>query len=307
MRPHFLLLLFALALPAVAQEDETKAAFDQARAAQARGDHAQCRAAAAQFAERAGPLQAALLATLGSCLEMAGETETAIATLRRAVALAPDHPILLYNLAVPLASQKQYAEARELLKKAVPKRPRLANARYLLAKVFDIEGFRSAALLEYLRFLALDPATEPAKDAATRVLALLNTGVTKTGPKDIALTIDPSARTEEGDFKAFEMMLALASGSRFLEENEGKSEFDVTREQLRVALAMLAESPAETGPSYTATHNLPFFVALHERKLLDAYAARALSPLNLDGASAWQKQNAKALAELDAFLAEGTR
>jgi tetratricopeptide (TPR) repeat protein len=339
MRPHFLLLLFALAVPVLAQQPDPRiqegialfdagkydeaiarykavladdpsnvlAGYELAYAYQAKGDHAQCRAVVEPLAEKEGRLQPAMLMALGSCLDLGGESDKAVAAYRRGLALAPDHPQILYNLAVTLSSRNEYAEARELLKKEVTLKPRHGSGRYLLAKVFEAESFRSAAILEYLRFLALEPSSPRGKDAAERALALLNLGVEKKGRKDISITVDPDSRIEEGDFKGWEMMLGIVSGGRFLTEKRRQSDFEKTQEQIASALAMLVETAADLSPSYSATQNVPFFAELHKRELLDAFAATALSSLNLKGADKWQKQNAQKVAAFAAFMAEGAR
>lgn len=335
MRPHLFLLLFALAVPLLAQEpdpriqegialhdagrydqaiakykavladnpSDTFASYELALTYQQKGDYAQCLATVEPLAEKEGRLQAAILTTLGTCLDMSGDPKKAMEAYRKGLALVPEHPSLLYNLAVTLVSQEQYSEAREVLKKAVTARPHHPSGRYLLAKVFEAENFRSAAILEYLHFLALEPASERGKDAAGRVVALLNLGVEKKGRKEISITVDSDARREEGDFKGWETMLGLLSGARFLEKNQRQSDFEKTHGQIGSALRMLVEMSEKLEPSYSATQNVAFFTALHERELLDPYIAVALSSLKLKGADQWRKKNEKPLAAFAEFMA----
>lgn len=335
MRPQICLLLFVLAMPLVAQEDprivegialhdarkydeaiakykavladdpaNELAKYELALSYQAKGDHAQCRAVAEPLVETAAKYRLQLLTTLGNCLDAAGEPQKALEVYKRAMALAPDNPTLLYNYAVTLVGTNQISEARATLKKAVAARPSHTSSRYLLGRVFEAEGFRAPALLEYLRFLSLEPSTARAKDAAARTVALLNHGVERTGPKNINITVDPKPRSEEGDFKGWETILALSAGARMGEENAKKSDFEANLDHLVVALLMLAESPGGIGPVYTATQNVPFFVELHERKLLEPFAAVALSSLQLKGSEEWRKLNEKKLADYQAFMAE---
>jgi thioredoxin-like negative regulator of GroEL len=274
---------------------------------QAKGDAKECVAVLEPFLLKAGRYLAPMLTTYGTCLDLSGQSEKAVSAYRQALKLTPDDPSLQFNTAVTLVGREEYAEARELLKKAAVTRPAHLTTRYLLAKVFEAENFRVPALLEYLRYLTLDSSSERAKDAASRAMALLNLGVEKTGPKSITLTVDPNSRKEEGDFSAFEMMLALAGGSRHLPENRRKSEFDLVREQVSLAMTMLGEVAGDLPASYTTSQHMPFIHALHEKGLLDPFAARALSSLNLKGADKWSKKNAKKLAEYDAFIAAGAR
>lgn len=277
-------------------------AYELALSLQAKGDHAQCRDVAAPFADDESPLQPAFLTTLGNCQDMGGDPEQAVATFRKGLAVAPEHPMLLYNLAVTLFRQQKYAEARELLKKELTVTANHSSGHYALGKVFETENFRAAALLSYLRFLALEPSSPRSKEAATSVLALLNLGVERTDKKNITITVDPDSPKGEGDFSGWEMMLALSSAVRTLPENRRKSEFDLTREQLTTALRMLLETREDLGSNYSASRNVPFFVALEEKKLLDAYAGVAISSLGLKGGDRWLKKNDAAVRAFAEFM-----
>ncbi|HET7435008.1 MAG TPA: tetratricopeptide repeat protein [Thermoanaerobaculia bacterium] len=277
------------------------ATYEMAFSYQMKNDFAQCRTLLEPLAEKAGRLQVAILTTLGNCLDSSGDAKAAIATYRNALQLAPEDPGALYNLAVALGGDKQYDEARATFEKELALRPKHANSRIFLASIFQAQNFRAPAILEYLRFLALEPATPRSATAAVRVLDLLDLGVSKTGRKTINIAVDPDARKEEGDFSAFEMMMGLLAGAKLGEKQKG-SEFDAVRGQLASALAMLTESPQQRGSSYTETQNVPFFSKLVETKMLDTFAGRALAPANLKGTDVWLKKNAAALQELDAFL-----
>ena len=181
-------------------------------------------------------------------------------------------------------------------------RPNHANGRYLLARVFDQQGFRAAALLEFLRFLSIEPSTPRAKEAAGRVVELLHRGVTSGDGKNINVTVDPHPRTEEGDFGGWEMMISMTGGMRFTTEGRKKNEFEKTREEVSMALAMLLETRADAGASYSTTRNVPFFAMLQEKKLLETFIGAVLLPLELKGGDGWAKKNAAARHQYRAFV-----
>jgi hypothetical protein len=64
---------------------------------------------------------------------------------------------------------------------------------------------------------------------------------------------------------------------------------------------MIAEG-RERGRDYTATQVIPFFRALYDRKLLDAYAGVALSSLALPGSEEWRLANAASIEAYTQFL-----
>lgn len=289
----------------LAKDPENIAAwYELALSLQAKGDHAQCREIASRYADREGPLQHAFLTTLGSCLDIGGDHEQAIATFRKGLAIAPEDPMLLYNLGVTLWGQQRYEEARELLKKQLTIAPNHASGHYALGQIFERENFRAAAILSYLRYLALEPQSPRSKDASTRLVALLNLGIEQKDKKNLTITVDPDAPKAEGDFGSWEMMLALSAGVRMLPENRRKSEFDLTREQLLTALQMLVEARGDLGPSYSRRVNVPFFVELSDEKLLDTFSGIALLPLGLKGGDRWLKKNEKGLQAYVAFIQE---
>ena len=273
------------------------AAYELAYTYMSVGDAANCVATVEPLLGKAGDLQSGAYLTYGSCLDMSGEPEKAVAAFRKGLEIAPGDPLLGYNLALTLVSRNELDEARELLKAGIRKDAGHRSSHYLLAKVFEAQQFRVPALLSYLRFLALEPATERSKDAAAHVRTLLAAGVTKT-KEGANIAIATESRTEEGDYQPGEFGLALAASSMTLEINARKSEFERWQGAVSAALAILTEG--ERGNDFTAEVNLPFFANLIEQKQVDAFVYTALQPLNLSGADAWAKKNK---AVLDRYAA----
>ena len=281
------------------------AAYEMAFSYQGKGDFASCRALLEPRIGTKGPMQAAMYTILGNCLDGAGESDKAIATYRKGLKLAPNDGQLLYNLAFTLTSQRKYDEARDLLKREVRVRPEHGSGHLMLAQIFAAQNFRAAAVAEYLRFLAIESDGPRSKPAAQALLALLNLGVEQKDAKNIDITIDPNSPKGEGDFSAFEMSMAIASGGRFTEEGEGKTEFERTRSQIASTISILTELPA-AGNNHTAQVNVPFFARLAEKKLVDALAGLVLSSLHLEGFDDWLKANRDEVIAV-AAMAQGAK
>jgi tetratricopeptide (TPR) repeat protein len=277
---------------------------------QTKGDFAKCRALLEPLTTTERPLLGPMLQTLGSCLDGAGDAQAAVAAYRKSLALTPNDPLTLYNLGITLIGQGKLDEARDVLKLELALRPGHPSGHYALARVFEAQSFRAPAVLEYLRYLAVEPSASRSKGAATNLLALLNQGVAdkgagKDGKKNITLMIDPDSRKEEGDFSGWETGMALVSGTRFIDDDKEKkklSEFERAQSQLTTTLVMLLEMK-DAPKTYSGSRNVPFFATLSNRKLLDAFAAVALSSLNLKGTEDWMKQNTKSVDEFKAFMA----
>jgi hypothetical protein len=207
--------------------------------------------------------------------------------------------LALLLAAIPLAAAD--VSERDRLKKELTLQPGDAAAHYRLGQLFEAEGFRVPAILEYLRLLAIETGTPRVNDAAKRLMALLNTGVNEKKAGEVTIAFDDEAPKQEGDFSGHELFFAMAAAAQFTEEEVKKTEFERVRSQLLTVLGLLVESPPK-GDNHTARQNIPFFLQMEEKKVLETFAGLALLSLNLDGAAAWEKANEAAIGEYRAFI-----
>jgi FimV-like protein len=291
----------ALKAIVAAHPDNWTAQYELALAYSANGDPENCRKILEPLAETGTDMQKAdALGMLGNCLDDLGQRDKAIAAYRRGLKLNPSESQLTFNLALTLSQLDKFDEARELLKTGTRANQGYASAYLLLARIFEVQGFRVPAVFTYLHFLALE-ASPRAKDAAAHLQSLLNAGVEKT-EKGVNLTIDPKSRKEEGDYGPMEMSLALAAGATMVQEKKPLSDFDKAREQVAMVVAMFTE---ETGhhDDYTAAVHRPFFAAMQAAKLTDTFAALAVAPLGLKGTDEWMKAHAADVQRYDKWIA----
>lgn len=279
------------------------AAYELGLTYQAKNDPASCIALLEPRVKKKSDRQPGMLSILGNCYDIGGQPDKAIAAYRRGLRIDPKDDQLLFNLAVTLTGRGELDEARALLKKELIARPDHPSGHYALASVFAAQNFRAAAVLEYLRFLALEPTTPRAKEASTRLLALIGAGVEVKDEKTINITIDTSSRKEEGDYSGFEMTMALVGAAPVSDDDKAKvSEFEKARKKVGLVLAILTEAPPKGARDYTATQNVPFFRELAQEKLLDALAGVSVLSLGLEGAETWQNENEGALLHFVAFM-----
>jgi hypothetical protein len=149
-----------------------------------------------------------------------------------------------------------------------------ADARYARAKNFDAQKYRVPALLEYLRFLDLEPAGKRAKEVATRVLALLDGNIKRKGKRSATIILEDTPRTEEGNWGGVELFMGLAAATR----DPAPTEFERTRKHLVTVLELIAESGGG-GDDYTTRENLPFIKKLAEEQRIDAFTGSVLQVL----------------------------
>ncbi len=278
----------------VAEDPKDKVAvYELGLAYAAKGDNANCRAILEPLANdpSAKPL---VLGMLGSCLDQMGESDKAIAVYRRGLAADPDDSELLFNLAVTLIQHGKSDEGRELLKHDIEKNPTHASAHFVLGQIFESQEFYVPATFSFLHFLALEPASPRSKTAAEHLSKLLGRGYEKTkGGANI--NIDMNARKEEGDYTAMQMMIAIARGANSIDEKK-VTELEKRQGQVAHMIAMFVESTDQEHDDFTSRVQTPFFTAMTEAKVTEAFAGIALSSLKLPGTEQWAKAHDKEIS-----------
>src|SRR5258708_5472449 len=113
-------------------------------------------------AARAGPGERpAILHFLAVCLPQRGALGDAEALWRKALAKAPNEPMLSYNLGLVARRQGRLDEAARRFRDTVRRQPAHVEARLALAAIYMDLGRHAAAERELIEFVAkLDPAIE---------------------------------------------------------------------------------------------------------------------------------------------------
>lgn len=274
-------------------KDET-ATYELGLAYAAKGDNANCRTTLEPLAETKTTNSTHILGMLGNCLDQMGDTEKAIAVYRRGLADAPDDSGLLFNLAITLIQKNKIDEGRELLKHDIEKNPTHASAHLVLGQMFEEQGFYVPATFSFLHFLALEPGSKRSATAAGHLSKLLDRGYEKT-KEGANITIDPSARKEEGDYTSMQLMIATARAASEIDE---KKQTDIEKGQRQVSslITMFVESAEKERNDFTSRVQTPFFTSMSKANVVDAFAAIALSPLELPGTLEWWKAHDKEIS-----------
>ena len=260
------------------------AKYELALAYAAKGDHLHCRKTIEPLAAVEGPEQVDSLSLLGNCLNSLGQHEKAVATFRKGLKLAPADAQLLYNLALTLVREDEKVdEARQLLETDLRANPAFTDAHSLLADVFAAQGYRTPAVIAYLRFLGMDPGSAAAPEAAVRLRALLD---------DSKIDLKQSPRKDEGDYSSMDILLAASAAARGTEEEAKLSQFEQMRLQVSHLIDHFLISLAlkESGDFTAAVHG-PFFAALKHENLVDTFAGIVIASLDIPGREEWVKAN----------------
>lgn len=103
------------------------------------------------------PEQACQLSDYASRISKDGRLDAATVAIRRALALAPDHPVLLSHLGAFLWDLGQYEEAEVVLKRSVQLEPNYAPSRGNLGSVLGARGKYAEAAAMYESAIKLEP------------------------------------------------------------------------------------------------------------------------------------------------------
>lgn len=245
----------------------------------AQGDLEQCRQRAAEGAARTGQVRPRYYALLGNSLDGLGRNAEAIAAFEQGLALTPDHPELLYNLAVALSIKGDWRAARAHLKHDLELRPDHVGAHLLLVQGYDADHLRVPALLAALRVLALEGDTPRAESLARHLEQLLDQGVSR-GEKGVAVVIDADASKDEGDFSGVEAAVSLVAALRFTGRLSAR---DVRTHQVGVLLETIKP---ETVDGFLQRHYVAFLAEAKQRELLATLVS-----------GAWPEGNAPSAAQ----------
>jgi len=269
----------------------TKAQYELGLAYAKKGDNASCIATLQPVADKEGSEQLIAMTNLASCLDSAGQPDKAIAMYQRALKLEPDDSSVLFNLAVTLAGQNKFNEARELLKRDTEKHPSHASGQLLLGYIFKAQRYNVPALFAYLHFLALEPASKRSPQAIAAVWQLLNFGVEKKDEKNTNITFDVSAPKDEGDYGSVALMMAMSSALREGEKNKKLTQMEKVQSQIATLISVFAGKEDNHHTDYTARVQRPFFTEMQEKKLIEPFVWHAFAVAKVDGSREWQEKH----------------
>ncbi|MDQ1610524.1 MAG: hypothetical protein QOG00_455 [Pyrinomonadaceae bacterium] len=238
----------------------------------------------------------------GNVLDNQGNAQKAIEVYKAGIKLMPEEGLLYFNLAITERGAGKLEDARKSAKRAVSFIPDHRSSHLLLGTLFHNGQYKTPALLAMLRFLTLEPATARSQAALKVAQEILGSGVTQgKNANEINIFVDMSAKKDEGDFDALNMMLGLSKAASMTEKNnKSKTGVELLVGQFNSFLAVLSEMDAKKfGSSFTGKYYVPYFVELKRRNYVEPFIYHTHRRSNLPGVEEWLRQNG---ARLDEFL-----
>jgi hypothetical protein len=138
----------------------------------------------------------------------------------------------------------------------------------ILSQVMEKKGSRVKAMLPLYFFLMLEPNSTRSAANYKALRDFIDLGVTQTSEKNINVSV-PSDK--DADFGAAEMMISLSKASNSLEENKGKTDFELFAENNRNIFSILGELKKEN-TGFWWDFYVPFFYEMATKNLVKPFS-----------------------------------
>ena len=238
-------------------------------------------------------------ALIGNNLDHLNEPEKAIKAYKSGIKLFPDDAQLHFNLAVTYVGLNKFDDAKKSLKAAVASDPSHPSSHLGLGQLYQKDNYKIPALLAFNRFLVLEPRSPRSRPALQRVTDIIESGVGKSNDKkEITIFVDPSAKTDEGDFNTINLTLSLLSASKHLEKNKGKSDMQLTVEWFGSLFAILLEVDSDKKQSgFAWNYYRPYFIDMKRRNYVEPFCYYIYQSSGSAEVSKWLTENQGKLNE----------
>jgi tetratricopeptide (TPR) repeat protein len=285
--------------------DLAAAMYEIALCYQAKKNYDKAMEFALKAADYNGESLALTLALIGTALDQKGQPKDAVEFYRGAAALVPDPATIYYNLAVTyMSSLNQPADARDALKQAARANPKHASTQYMLARLFQTGGYPTPAFFALSRFLILEPGTNRTGPALNAWFQMLRGGVSARPDGGVQVSVDPKAKTDEGDFTKFNLYFSLSAVTKDAEGGNGGTEVQALAAQVDRLLGMLPGDEGVNDPkTFTGTYYTPYFTELKKKNFTEPFVYFLCQRTNLTGVRDWLTANRTRMQEFLAWNA----
>ncbi len=273
--------------------DDVLALYELAFSLQSAGEYAKSLEVGTRGATYRSEHLSKFYTVIGTAHDVLGRPKEAIEAYMAGVKVAPDDPVLRYNLAVTYAGMQEVARARGELKVAAEIRPDYGSAHLALAQLFFDDGYRVPALLAAARFCVLEFGTKRSAAARDLISRVLQGGVEPgSKPNEISITLDLNSKKDEGDFGTIEMTIGLSKAVDQTESGKGKSEVQQLVGQWETILGVLSElKPAKDRNLFTGRYYVPYFIAIKKKGFVEPFVYVTLLGSDVPGVAEWLRAN----------------
>jgi len=233
---------------------------------------------------------------LGTLYDEQGKSKKSIKTYEDALKRFGDYYLIWFNLGVTYNGMNELEKAAHAFEMGAKNRLDHSSSHYALGTMKQLQGNRAEALVAMYFFLLLEPNSDRSAQAVTNINDMWTQGVSEKSATEISINLAPSKGNNPMD--ASELFISMLEASRSLEENEGKSSFDLHQEKATKLFRFLAELDLGKRDDFYTQYYIPFFLKIAESDHMEAlmhYVLQSSSPESLQ----WVKTHTD---ELDSFF-----
>lgn len=176
---------------------------------------------------------------------------------------------LYFNLGITYTKQKNYKDAKEVLKSAVENDFAYASPHYVLSVVFDGSKYKIPAFLAAARFISLEYNTQRTANAISTFTHILKSAEKDPNTGNINILLDISAPKDEGDFGMFDLILGTVTTIRG-DDDKGKSDNQMYIEGIGTVISILDEDK-KIPKTFVGRTYVPFMVDMKKKGHLEAF------------------------------------
>ena len=281
--------------------DDVTALYEMAFSLFASGDYKKSLETGYKGAQYRSDSLSRFYVVIGNNLDHLKEPEKAIKAYKSGIKLFPDDSRLHFNLAITYIGLNRFDDAKKSLKDSVTSDPGHSSSHLGLGQLYQKDNYKIPALLAFCRFLVIEPRSPRSQPALERMTGIMQSGAGKgADEKQITIFMDPSAKTDEGDFNAIDLVLSMLNASKHLEKNKDKSEMELIVDGFDTLFTMLEEVKSDKKQSgFAWNYYRPYFAEMKKRNHVEPFCYYIHQSSGSAEVSKWLAENQE---RLSAFL-----
>lgn len=237
--------------------------------------HAEEYAQTASKEESESGVQGVIL--LGSLYDEQGKGKKSIKTYKSAIKRFGDYYLIWFNLGVTYNGMGQHEEAAKAFENALANKLDHSSSHYALGTMKQVQGKRAEAMLPFYFFLMLEPDSDRSKQAVASLNDLWSQGVSRDDDENVTISI--GSVDDKDPMHMTDMMISILESSDGLEQNEGKSDFELYHAKTTSLFKHLAEIDLGNRDDYYTQYYIPFFNRIAESEHSVAFTHYVLHSL----------------------------
>jgi len=262
-----------------------------------------CMADVERGLQKEGPTQAGFYDLAGTCSSEQGQFEKARALFEEGLGRYPKNEQLHFNLAVVFNRMDRRREAREQFKQVLEVNPERASAYLNLGHLYREDGYKMPALFMDLRFLWAEPSSTRSLEVVKGLEGVLGQGVQASDPRNITITLDSNAPTDEGDFGPLDLALSVSRAAAITEQAQTKSQAEKDVATITNLVQIAGEvKDRKLRKTFVWKQALSQLVAMQKDKVLEPFLYREYALAGVAGAQAWLDAHREDLARLERWV-----